>query len=760
MAEGKMQAVYAGGTAARAGKALGLVLTGAALVGGGLLLSGRRALIGAAPLPPVEAKGIFVPARTQGEVSFKLHPIESVQASQSTRVSFGIPFPRGFMTDPHMLRLLDANRQEMRIHTRMLSPWRDLGTLQMIPSARSMLVQAEVTFTDSNGDGRPDPVTLIAEWGRTRRERERDFSFVPVRNTWVPVSDERYPSSARVQEPKAYAVFTPEWYGQCVIKNRVLPLGAHPAFSTYDTMFRLMADTAVNRVDPRVHEKNKIPFLTEYDAWLFDRPSTLYQLAFRTGELQWLREAHRASQYYATHIGPDGLLDLKEEDVKYSYAECLATNYWLTGDEANLDAAERVLGAWRKHFDIYYTSQNLERHWTERHAGFKLAALVVGYELTGDEATGREAKQAFDSLVRMQENPIPGAPRTPGALMHTALSHGDGDNNEIIASPWMSTLLVDAVQRYYTHSADPRVPRFVTRMADFFKSDVSLYWSSEYDRVRRLFPYYLAQTDKKPRAEVWEDKEHPLDTSKIFALAYFFSKIEGRPDDSYLTVMSDLQKTQNESTFLDWLRPLAPVDGLTVFRVGPPRKFGWWFRTTADIDWLIGAETPLRESQNVNSTQLELTLTADKTSVRPGDEIGYTLKYRNTTGMDAGNVYLRVPVYLTFIAGRDEAQIGAITGGGKETSNDILWKVGDVRGRTGGSVSFRLRVKSYPANPSSNRPISPIITRAIAYYCRAGHTVFNGCTALNVEGASGTYCHSSVSGMAVAERLGSTDRYR
>lgn len=719
--------------------ALGLAGAGVMRMGGGTAAAQR---------PLQEAKGIFVPAQTEGEVPFSLVPVEGITASQSRRISFGAPFPRGWMTDPHRLRLLDSEGRELPIHTRMLTPWRDLGTLQMVPSARSMLVQAEITFPDRNGDFRPDPVSLKLEWGKTERDRSRDLQPVPVRSTWVPVSDARYPGTAGISEPAAYAVFTPEWYGQCVIKSRLLPLGKHPDFSTYDAMFRLMGETATNRVDPRVTAENRTPYLTEYDPWLYDRAMTLYQLAFRSGDPQWLREAHRATQFYAAHLDSKGFFDLKEgQDPKYSYVECLAANYWLTGDPRNLEAAERVRFAWRD-FDMLYTKANLERHWTERHAAFKLLALTAGYELSGDENLGAEAQRAFQDLLTLQDNPIPRAPKN-GALMHTALSHGDGDVDEIIASPWMSTLLVDAVQRYYTHSGDMRAARMVRRMADFFKGPESLYWSSEVERARRLYPFYLAQTDRKPRPDVWEDKEHPLDTAKIFALAYFFSGLEGRPDASYLATMSDLIKTQVEGTFPDWIRPGGVADGKAAIRVAPPRKYNWWFRTTADMDWLIGADTRLQESEDADGAVVALSLTTDAAEARPNQEIGCTLRYRNTGSAGASNLVLRVPLY-TFNAKADVSAGGL--SGGKETAHDLIWKVDRLGPGASGSVSFRLKVKSYPASPSADSPITPVLLRAVGYYCRAGHSVFNGCQKLYLEGADGTYCHTSVSNMVTLDR--------
>ena len=44
------------------------------------------------------------------------------------------------------------------------------------------------------------------------------------------VDDANYPAEHQVYEPKAFAVFTPQWYGDSVIKTRLLPFGSHKDF--------------------------------------------------------------------------------------------------------------------------------------------------------------------------------------------------------------------------------------------------------------------------------------------------------------------------------------------------------------------------------------------------------------------------------------------------------------------------------------------------------------------------------------------------
>jgi hypothetical protein len=75
--------------------------------------------------------------------------------------------------------------------------------------------------------------------------------------------------------------------------------------------------------------------------------------------------------------------------------------------------------------------------------------------------------------------------------------------------------------------------------------------------------------------------------SKIFALAYFFTRQAGAPSAAYLGRFQELQQTE-EAVYRYWTRPGGPAAGLAVYRMTPARKFNWWFRTTANRDWLLG----------------------------------------------------------------------------------------------------------------------------------------------------------------------------
>ena len=233
-------------------------------------------------------------------------------------------------------------------------------------------------------------------------------------------------------------------------------------FSAYDNLYQRFGDTAINRVDPRVTDENLFPYLLSAASWLFDRASTLYQLAFRSGDVKFIRESHRAAQFYAIHINSAGYFDLKSNDMKYSYGESLTSNYILVGDESVKAVVRRMIPAWDSFNAVYTLKTNF---WTERHSAYKLLGYITSFELLGDQEFGQKAKDTFTILYNMQNNPVEGLPVT-GGLMHTSKAHGEG-GSDIISSPWMSTLLLDAVERYYIHSGDSRVPDFVMDYGGF-----------------------------------------------------------------------------------------------------------------------------------------------------------------------------------------------------------------------------------------------------------------------------------------------------
>ena len=654
--------------------------------------------------------------RTYGSTQFSLIPIKQVQANQIVKISFGIPFPKDYLTDIDQFRILDESGTELDIAVKEILPWRDLNNNT---SVRSALVQLTLEFSN-NEYGSLVKRQLTLEWGVSRQPNALALS--PVKDTWVLVDDTEYLAEDKVFEPLAYAVFQPKWYGDSVIKTRLLPLGTHTDFSAYDSAFQLYGDTAINHVDPRVVDDNLIPHRKSYAAWLFDRAMTIYQLAFRTGKFKYLRAAHRASQFYLQQINEQGYFSLKSyNDMKYSYGESLVTNYILQGDPTIPAAIEKMIPAWDS-FNINYTLTT--NFWTERHAAIKLLGYVSAYEITGLVAYQEKAAATFLALKSMQASPADGIPQT-GAIMHTAESHGEG-GNYFIASPWMSAYLIDAVERYYIHFNDVSALRFMIDMADYFKQeDVSLYeWKGWQGKDSYYVTHYLAGTDLTERERGSDgslDLEHTPDVNKIFSAAYFASCALTQCDGNYLSVIAKLYNSAITYTFPYWIRTAAPSAGYSAYRLAPPRKFSWWFKTTANIDFLIGKNTSLPVYKST-APALELIQTHQTAFYRPDEEITFTYTLTNHSNVAAKNIIIFAntlkfsPKNLLSIAELDSQ---AINRGGA-----VVWKIAEISpGETISNLSFSVNVNQFPTLPTLDRPLGSIISFADLHYCHANDSV-------------------------------------
>jgi hypothetical protein len=700
----------------------------------------------------------FFPAlQEQGSTVVIIHPIESVHPNEQTLISFGVPFPKGYMINLEKLRVLNGDGDELAIFTKELSPWRNLAEISEVPSTRSALVQVYLSFSDINNDGKGDPLTLIIEWGIKKREIEL-LSEVPIRQNWALVDDELYPKSESIYEPRAFAAFTPAWYGLTVLKTRLYAAGTHHDFSNYEYLSELFSNTVLNKVDPRVSKEYLNDYISSYSSWLFGRPMALYQVALKSGNVKLLREAHRASQFYSQHINADGYFDLKStNDLKYSSIEGIATNYWLTGDPKQLLVAERM-GPVFESFDMKYTLAT--NFWTERHAATTLSGLVVTYELFGNPYIAQKATNSFTTLLDMQNNPVEGAPNN-GALMHTSASAGEG-GDEFISSPWMTALLIDAVERYYIHSSDQRVKTFVYKIADYMGEE-GIYYSTDFYQNHlppSAIPYYLSGenlADNQRDFDPWSNVEHSLDVSKIFALAYFFARTDDDPIENYIVLFSEMYKTAMEFNLPNWIRPAAPSavlgefsGGKQVFRTSPPRKFNWWFRTTANLDWLIGGDNPITSIQDVNNQDninavIETTITANKESAGENELITFTITYENIGSEDAMEVSIRsfIDTNLDYFEVLEES----ISHNGQYYLNEIFWTLGSIPKNSGKqSLSFQLLTLKPDLVFTDNRPSPSTVVRVISKYGNIGDIELQ--PSINLWD-KGIYTHSRVGNIEV-----------
>ena len=529
------------------------------------------------------------------EVLATLHPGMRCKIGEPTQISFGFPLPNGHLSDPSLIRVLDQNRNEFPAKVISLLPYRNILNGDDLPWIRSVLITINHTFINRN------PVSLFIDTSNTRQKTLKNTA--PLKSNWVLVNEANYPKEYGIMEPPVYVTLSPAWLGDCAIKYPTVPYGTYREFSWNDTLInnqnRRWNDgqnffkTMTNDI-PGLKAPSRIELHAEgrSEPWLYDRAMTLYLMYIRSGKVEALRAAHRAAFFYGSRIDDRGYFTLNPNpDLKYSYGECLVTEFILMGDPDMVKKIRDIVKAGST-FNPDYQPYKNHGVWTERHLAFAWLTFITAFEMTGRAYYAVQARHFADLIFHHQEHPpshrVHGPAPRDGGLMHSIEQH-EGDSNEKppywIFSPWMTAILVDAMQRYYMHSKDPRVLNSAMRFADAIIEVANKEQKVKSENV--LIPSYLASSEGTyQNSNVWSDRHHALDVAKVTAFAYHCSKLDGKPKNKYYLETTRLLKT-SDSVLRDSIYPDAKLEGGPIYPLKPARKGNWWFRITSDLDFLI-----------------------------------------------------------------------------------------------------------------------------------------------------------------------------
>jgi hypothetical protein len=567
------------------------------LIGAAIALMAATAAHAAAPFlaPPV----------TSGSIPVSLCPTENLAAGPRL-VTFGVPFPRGSLTQAGLstVRLL-RNDVEVPIYVDQLAPWRHRynGAIDGA-SVRIARVQLNLTFAGTACE------SLQLAWGGVPRT-QNIAALTSPRSGWHTVQSGTFVAADAVEEPDVFAVLPKTWLSNGVLKGvRSLPFDdaiattrdnpqtmsgtQHwPGHSEADRALKNNFYSVVNEDDARVTVANQCPYKTGFDPWLYDRPSTMYTLYFRSGTLKTLREAVRASDYYADRINAQGFFTLRAGDTKYAYAENLAYTAWLTGDTSLAGKITAVVSA---HDSFNHVWQNdPDRFWTERHAAFKLLANVVAYEFNGGNALRDKINGLVAELARHQNGANGAIPQptgfVDGGFYHYGSQHdGDWDDASFGGSSWMSVLLVDALTRAYASAEDASTATILRRLGTFLSAATVTTIDHMYDTYEEplALPRYAMLSNGTDGQVNAEDVEHALDVASGLAWAAYFADAQGFPSQTLHDRANDVYFTYDTGVNY-WIRPNAPASGATAFRVSPWRKWGWEHRVAAGFGWAMAA---------------------------------------------------------------------------------------------------------------------------------------------------------------------------
>lgn len=564
--------------------------------------------VGGAVVPP-----FFAAAQPSGSMVVTLHPTEGVAPGVPQLVTFGLPFTRGSITAAGLatVRVLDG-ANEVPAHVAELTPWRHLSNAAVDgQSTRVALVQIHHSFATEF----PGSETVTVEWGITPRALDVPTLESP-RSGWHLVNDAEFLDADGVSEPDVYAVLPAAVLAKGVLELRRLePFPASvpveredpaamdavsdwPGYEEEAHAIKNSFYSVINQDDPLVQPANQCDYRnqdpdTQGEPWLYDRASTMFSLYLRSASFPALRSAVRNAGFYANHLDAEGFVDFKDyQDSKYSYAQCLAAAYWLTGDPV---AAAEIPSVVNAHSTVATRWSPSLGFWTERHVAFKLLANVVAFEVQGDAATRATVEEVLADLLWLQDGADGQLPagRVDGGLYHYGWQHDwDWDESSFGASPWMAVLVADAVVRAYGVSEDPALASFLTRLAAFQRAAVVASDENDFDAGPLATPMYAMLWDGSVGQLDWGDVEHALDVASSVAWGAYFADLVGPPSPTLLATVDELYETFSIGVN-HWIRPTAPSSGLTAYRVSPWRKWSWQHRVSASLSWIMKPASPV-----------------------------------------------------------------------------------------------------------------------------------------------------------------------
>ncbi len=423
-------------------------------------------------------------------------------------VSFGLPLPFGFLTDPRKVRVVTENGQEATAAVRSLEPWRIGGR---DGSIRSLLIQFKSDFSRKQTQS----VKVLFH----EAPQKSSSNFVPVSRTLI--------DEGGLKGPRVTALLPAQWLCDSWIVGPQTPTSSSGEYSSYDQFVEKNFPGSLAYLDSQV-----------YHEWLFDRTTNYYKMYVRSGDGKFLDAAYHAAHFVRQHTrvdGPDaGIFTLKGPDLKYVYPRAMHIHYLLTGDERALVTGKLMAQYCVKNQEPVYRPELIKpvplgvdpergrNFWTLRHQAYGLLGILHGWEMTGDRAYWIKARECVAAYYRHQRQPPDGHPPDGSLRQDWELYDPNEATFKGATSAWMMALLLDPLFHYWTLTSDKRVPEIVVKWCDFLDRQGIVPDGSKAYYVINCFARF---DPKAPLGALGPDMEmHNPEMAYTFALGIFFTQ--------------------------------------------------------------------------------------------------------------------------------------------------------------------------------------------------------------------------------------------
>jgi hypothetical protein len=488
---------------------------------------------------------------------------------KTVAVTLGIPFPPGKLRDARNVRILDEHDQEIAAYVEPTLRWYFKDN-----SIRAVKVQFH---TDLDGNSRKLHFTYDTP------------AASPLAKGW-PYADGLVKDANGLPVPGVLATMTAQWMSASLIAGPQEPTSSSP----YDRYFATQFGWAKEL--PR----------DDGSAWLFDRPTTLFQQYVRTGNVDYLSAATESYAFYMSHLRRTGmpgwplcgggwsLGEVNVCDPKYVYIEPILFALGLTGDDSQHDDAliARMMGEWRTGGYNYPIGpyEKPDHRFTEREVGLGLLQTVSAYEVTGDKQYLKDINDRIGWLYDHQQH-NPDGLGNDGSWRNSWQAH-EGDSYNAAtdvrgSSPWMSENIIDGLWHAWLVTGDKRIPVMITEFGRYLEKygwiDINKIkqgsdWRDSCSGVAGPISWYWSSAHADPAkveaiqtSDGWYSDYHNVEMTLPVALARYFET-----DPTQQHALDKRLKSLNAAYSMTCATNRSTL-----------RRFNWNNRGVGVVQWLV-----------------------------------------------------------------------------------------------------------------------------------------------------------------------------
>lgn len=349
-------------------------------------------------------------------------------------------------------------------------------------------------------------------------------------------------------------------------------------------------------VDPVYQSPN------DREPWLYNRATTTWILAKRTNNPAVLADAMQLARGYMAGVvlagngnatfNIIGATGGDPTDPKYLYADVA---WWYekeilaaggTAEQAQV-YRNRAEGLYRQTLISFTQTYNggTAELWTERNSWAAQMNCLSWYWISGSTAALADAEAYAEDILLLSES--------SGAPLHTKDKHESDGDPTLIISPWMSSLVAEAMLQLHrttdSEGLSKSVPEWFSDFGDWLL-DNAFYVATGSEEPELVglaglrIPAYLVGTGVMfPEGEA-ADMQHCTNVAELMRKVKWAKEELSLDTTEVDEVINELEEAA-EVDIAYWTRGTV---GYPRYRVNPPRKYGWQYRNRYSYAHSVG----------------------------------------------------------------------------------------------------------------------------------------------------------------------------